>query len=179
MPDSSITQFSSLSQWQSRMAQPSGHSLGDWENPALAFTVPHPSCVSPARLCSPGLEGAEDAQPLFKTWALTTSLWCPHLSGVLKHFFLCSNTFDSALASFLPGSSGSPLWAQLSTCWSTPALFTPSALRSQMDLKAQIHSLFSMVLVLASHQSIFYYKILTHNFYMYFKLWGGIKKEQE
>lgn len=35
-----------------------------------------------------------------------------------------------------------------------------------MDLKAQIHSLLSMVLMLASYQSIFYYKMLTQFLYV-------------
>lgn len=39
-----------------------------------------------------------------------------------------------------------------------------------MDLKAQIRSLLSVVLMLASYQSVFYYEMLIHSFYMYFKL---------
>lgn len=173
------------------MTQWSGLSLGVWENPALAFTVPHPSCVSLTGPCSVrewGQKVQRNAQPLFWTWGLTTSLGCPHPPGILGHFLLCLNTFDSALTSFLPGCSGSPPWAHIEHMLKHPCpvysfilqhsclLLHPPTLGSQMDLKAQICSLLSMVLVLASYQSVFYYKMLTHSFYMYFKLWGR-KKE--
>lgn len=36
-----------------------------------------------------------------------------------------------------------------------------------MDLKAQVGSLLSMVLVIASYQSIFYYKTLTQFLYVF------------
>lgn len=123
-------------------------------------------------------EGAEWCSAFVQNRGLTTSLWCPHPSGILKHFLWCLSIFVSALASFLPGSSGSPALAQSSTCWSIPALFTPSSSNTQEP--GGSNSLLSIVLVLASYQSVFYYKMLTHSFYVYFKLWrGGKKKEQE
>lgn len=88
-------------------------------------------------LCEPYqavFSGAGSCRGMLRTWGLTTSLWCLHPSGILKPFLLCLNTFDSALASSLPGSSGSPPWAHVGAL--LPCLLLhPPKLRSQMDLK--------------------------------------------
>lgn len=189
MPDSSVTQFSSLSQWQSRMTQWSGRSLGFWENPALTFTVPHPSCV---KGCTPvhwavlsqgvGPEGAEGCSAFVLNLRIDHLTWVPtstwHFGAffvVFKYFWLCLG-FLSARQQWEPslGTCQAHVEAPLSCL-----LLHPPTLRSQMDLKAEIRSLLSVVLMLASYQSVFYYKMLTHSFYMYFKLWGRKKKEQE
>lgn len=59
-------------------------------------------------------------------------------------------------------------WHSQAHVGSIPALFTPSSSNTQEP--GGSNSLLSMVLVLASYQSVFYYKMLTHSFYVYFKL---------
>lgn len=181
MPDSSVTQFSSISVTK----------LDDPVIRALTWGLRKPSscfhcatsflCESHWAVLSQGVgpEGAEECSAFVLnlridhlTWVPTSTWHSGAFFVVFKYFWLCLDFLSARLQweSSL-GTHRAHVEAPLSCL-----LLHPPILGSQMDLKAQICSLLSMVLVLASYQSVFYYKMLTHSFYMYFKLWGR-KKE--